>query len=102
VAFKTASATHLTVDKVMAAWGAYVKQFHPPVKQEQAVLAAYLEYQSAMAEVTSLGAVWAQLASSGQTNAPPDLSQRLDQAKALSGQAFADLVGLVQSFGIKI
>jgi hypothetical protein len=99
-AYKAASATTVTVDAAMTAWGDYVAQYHPPVAQEQAVANAYAKYQAAA--VLALDAYQA-LLSSTSTNAAAGVNNpTVLNANAAVASALADLVTVIQSFGAKL
>jgi len=107
--YKTEKAADITVSAAMTAWGNYVAQYHPPVSQELQVKAAFEKYQAA--EILAVDASHSlfdltatNASTAGTTNA---VSQSVAQAKVTvatqaASQALADLVALIQGFGIKI
>lgn len=97
-AFRTVGATQIGVDAAMTEWGAYVKAFHPPASQEQAVKDGYEHVQKAMAVVCDAGAVYA---AAGQTNAPAAFGA-LQTAIANANTEISDLEGLITSFGVSL
>jgi len=82
----------------MTEWGAYVKAYHPPASQEQAVKDAYGKYQRAMTVVCDAGAIYA---STGNTNAPAAASA-LQTAIANANTEISDLESLMTSFGVTL
>jgi hypothetical protein len=101
VAYATAGTTVVTVDAAMSAWGDYVKAYHPPATQEAQVKAMYEHYQASMVVVVDANQLYVTLAGSGSTNSPPAQAAALS-ASAVAAQAFADLLNLLRSFGVKI
>lgn len=98
-AFNVASAPAETADQVMKVWGDYVHQFHPSAAAELQVLHAYKKAKAA--ELATIDAAEAYANQVGTTNA---LGVSVINAfSSPEGQrALADLVALVQSFGVKL
>jgi hypothetical protein len=97
-AYKAESATAVTVETAMTAWGDYVAAHHPPASEELAVKAAFERYQAAELLAIDATASYVSLAS---TNASASGSG-LSVASAGAAQALSDLVSLLQSFGVKL
>jgi hypothetical protein len=102
--YRAVGAAHVTVHAAMSAWNEYVKLKHPPASQELAVKAAFEKWQRAMLVVCDAGKAQAQaIAAAAQTNGVISIvSNFLQQAVADAAQDQADLVGLIQSFGVKL
>lgn len=107
--YKTEKAADITVSAAMTAWGNYVAQYHPPVSQELQVKAAFEKYQAA--EILAVDATHSLFdltstnsATAGSTNAVSSATAqaKVTQAVAAEAQALADLIALIQGFGIKI
>jgi hypothetical protein len=98
--YQAAGSASVTVEAALQAYNVFVtgKTDAATIKQNAAVKAAYLKYQAAMAVVCDAGAIYA--ASSG-TNAPA-ASLLMQQAVSNANASIADLVALVQSFGVKL
>jgi hypothetical protein len=94
---RTSATAKVTVDAAMHSWGDYVKQFHPPVAQEQQVKAAFLKYQQA--QLALLDAVIAY--KTADTNGISGAQLTLNASVAAASAALADLTGLIASFGVK-
>ena len=101
IVFNTLDAPAVTVDHAMTAWGDYVRQFHPPVGQEQAVERAFAKYQAAMVLAIDAAQSWITLTTANSTNAPPALLKS-QQAQQAASQALGDLVQLISQFGAKL
>lgn len=94
IAYNTVAAPAVTADHAMQVWGDYVKQFHPPVSQERAVLDDYRKYRAA--ELAAIDSAHLAADSMSSTNFTavihsPEASQALD-----------DLVALIRKFGAKL
>src|SRR5882757_5507695 len=104
VAFKSASATQVTVDAAMTAWGDYVRAFHPPDSQRAQVRDLFNRYKACTIALIDAEEVLVSLNNS--TNAPAGdvASATNNQAAALTAasQALADLVDAIRSFGVKM
>ena len=98
VAYKAAGATDVTVQAALAAYDQFAKNNETTPAQNEAVQNAFLKYQAAYAVLCDAGSVAS--AASG-TNAPA-ASLALTQAQANATQTLADLVNLIQSFGVKL
>lgn len=107
VAYQATSTASVTVSGAMQFYSAYLKA-HPPGTpgaltdaQRAKVRDAYIRYQNCMVEVIDAEEVV--IASTGTnsagTNAPVNVQAN---ALAAADQALADLITLLQSFGIKI
>ncbi len=103
--YKAEKAADITVTAAMTAWGDYVAQFHPPVEQEQKVKAAFEKYQAAqILAVDATKAMFDLTATNGISDptATSVAKAKVSQASASAAGALADLVALIQSFGVKI
>lgn len=98
VAYRAASGTTLSVETAIRTYNVFAAQGKTTVAQNQQVKAAYEKYQAALLVVCDAGAIYA--ATSG-TNAPA-VSLALQVAVQNSAASFADLVNLIQSFGVKL
>lgn len=102
VVYQAAGTTITSADVAMQAWEDYVKQYHPPVAQEQAVKAAYEKYQASMVALIDGMEIYVTLAAnSSGTNSPPSMDQVL-MAQKLASQTLADLLTLLVQFGVKL
>lgn len=94
-AFTTTSTIAVSVDAAMTAWGDYVKQFNPAMADRQKVADAFAKYQAAeLLLIDSEQALFA-------TNTTAT-SSGVSTAQTQLDQAIADLVTLIQSFGVKL
>ncbi len=91
----------VTVDAAMKAWGDYVHANHPPLSQEVAVKNAFEKYQAAALVVTSAGAAHARILATQGADQTTTLSA-LNAALAIASASLADLITLVQQFGVKL
>jgi hypothetical protein len=98
VAYRAANGTTLTVETAIRTYNVFAAQGKTTVAQNQQVKAAYEKYQAAMLVVCDAGAIYA--ATSG-TNAPA-ASLALQVAVQNSTASIADVVNLIQSFGVKL
>lgn len=90
-AYNTVAAPVLSAENVMSAWGDYVAKFHPGPVAERKVLNAYLKVK-----VAELAAIDLAHVAASATNFAGALSD------GGVGQALADLVALVQAYGVKL
>lgn len=95
------AATQMTVEKALGAWNDYVGAYHPPASQEIAVRSAYRTYQAAMVAAIDASEVYAAAAASNATNAPAARAAAEVARQAAAGR-LADLVNLLQLFGVKL
>ncbi len=108
--YKAEKAADITVSAAMTAWGDYVAKNHPPVSQELQVRAAFRRYQAAeiLAIDATKGIFDLNSTNSDGTNsidaatAQLMVKARVQAATSAASAAFADLVGLLTSFGVKI
>lgn len=98
IAYQAASTTTITVEAAIRAYDVFAAQGKTTIAQNAQVKAAYEKYQAAAAVVCDAGAIYA--ATSG-TNAPA-ASLALQVAVQNSTASIADVVNLVQSFGVKL
>lgn len=98
--YRTSSTAKVTADVAMRSWGAYVKQFHPPVEQEQKVNDAFGNYQAAQLLLLDSAIAYRQAEASGGDKTAAQA--KLDAAVAGAGAALTNLLGLLQSFGLKL
>ncbi len=103
-AYKATSATYITVDAAMKAWGDFVRANHPPVEKEQKVKAAFDRYQAAALVVTSAGAAHAKVLADQAADPATKATalSNLNAAIAVTSASLADLINLVQVFGAKL
>jgi 23S rRNA pseudoU1915 N3-methylase RlmH len=99
VAYNVVSAPVVTTETVMGMWGDYVKQFHPPLDQELAVLKAYNKAKAA--ELASIDSAHAAAQATSSTNSPTSVFLSLPQSPE-AAQALSELIDLVKSFGVKL
>ncbi len=97
--YQTAGVTQISVATALQAYDQWAAAGKTSPAQNAAVKAAYEKYQLAFAAACDAGAIYAAAGSS--TNAPA-ASLALTQALANSNQTMADLVALVQSFGVSL
>lgn len=95
--YRTSSTAKVTADAAMRTWGAYVKQFHPPVEQERQVKSAFEKYQAAQLLVLDAAIVYRQVEAAGGDKTAAQA--KLDAAVAGASAALSGLVGLIKSFG---
>lgn len=100
VTYQAAGTASVTVETALQTYNVFVagKTDATTIAHNVAVKAAYLKYQAAMSVVCDAGAIYA--ATSG-TNAPA-ASLAMQQAVSNANGSIADLVALVQSFGVKL
>ena len=96
-AFKAEKATDITVTAAMHAWNDYVAENHPPASQETAVRSAWEKYNAA--QLTAISST--KLAShASPTNSLAQNFAAMDEKAA--ADALADLLSVIQSFGVTI
>lgn len=98
--YRTSSTAKVTADVAMRSWGAYVSQFHPPVEQEQKVKDAFGNYQAAQLLLLDSAIAYRQAEAAGADKSAAQA--KLDAAVAGAGAALTNLLGLLQSFGLKL
>jgi len=98
-AYRAAGVSQVTVSAAMHAWGAYVAVEHPPAATELKVKAAYEKWQIAQFRVIDAAQTYA-----AKVGAPGVWAEEknLEVAINAAAQAAADLVSLVESFGVKL
>lgn len=102
VAYNVQAGAQITVDSAMKIWGDFVKQFHPGVDKERAVFAAYNKAKSAALEAIDASELYAAAVSSGDTNSVPALNLTAQAKQQAAASTLADLVNLLQQFGVKL
>lgn len=102
VAYKALGTADVTVDSAMQAWGDYVRLNNPPLAEQQAVKAAFQKFQAAELVALDAVTVWASVATSTNSIAVSAASARSDQLAAVANNAFADLINLIQQYGVKL
>jgi hypothetical protein len=98
VTYRAASTSGVAVGTALKAYDVFAAAGKTTPAQNAAVKAAYEKYQAAFALVCDAGAVYS---AAGQTNAPA-AGAALQIAVQNANQAIADLVTLVQRFGVQI
>lgn len=98
VAYRTSGAAHVTAIAALKAWSDYVSLNHPPVEQEKKVQAAFDSYKKA--QLTLLDATKAYMAAG--LPPPATVQEKFDLALQSAGDALAELINLVQSFGARV
>ncbi len=102
-AFTASSATQVTVDTAMTAWGDYVKQYGATVHKRAKVKALYIRYQNTIVNVIDAEEVLTALSTTNSPQGTLKTAQdRQTAALAASSQALLDLVATLQSFGVKL
>lgn len=96
---KISGTAKVSADAAMRTWGQYVKQFHPPAEQEQAVKDAFEKYQAA--QVLMLNAAIAYREAEAAGGDKTAAQAKLDSATAGISAALGDLVTLLTKFGVK-
>jgi hypothetical protein len=100
--YQTVSTSDSTAATALKAWGDYVKKNNPPIEQQQAVKDAFNKFQ--FSELVALDAVTVWISVAQQTNSPAadEAAIRAAQLAQAANNAFADLLGLIQKFGVKL
>jgi len=98
VTYQAAGASVVTVETALKAYNVLAEAGKTTPAQNAAVKAAFLKYQAAFAVVCDAGAIYS---ATSTTNAPA-ASAALQTAIVNANQSIADLVALVQSFGVKL
>ena len=106
MAYRVTGSTQIGADAAMTEWGAYVKAFHPPASQEQAVKAAYEKYQSGAVVVCDAGAAYASAvkANGGDTTVPTVTAAWAALQTAVSNRdtEISDMESLMTNFGVTL
>jgi hypothetical protein len=100
--YRTAGTAKITVDSAMHAWGDYVKAFHPPIVQEQQVKTAFYQYQLAQVAILDAAINYKTAEDTGDAQGQDVATTAMHAATLTASGALADLIGLIQSFGVKI
>jgi hypothetical protein len=98
VTYQAASTSAVTVETALHAYDLFAAAGKTTPAQNAAVKAAYLKYQAAFAVVCDAGAVYS---ATSTTNAPA-ASAALQTAIVNANQSIADLIALVQTFGVQL
>ena len=95
--FITVTTTDVSVETALRAYNVFAAQGKTTVAQNLQVKAAYEKYQAAFAVLCDVGAVYA---ATSTTNAPA--AAALQQATLNASASIADVINLIQSFGVKL
>ena len=99
-AYNTQSATQITAETAMTAWGNYVAQYQPGPEVELKVKNAYERYQSAMIVAVNASQAFARWEKVNGSNAPPeDIRRNLDEALAATSLALSELIAVIDGEG---
>jgi hypothetical protein len=103
-AYQATSATAVTVDAAMTAYGDYLKANPGALTDAQRaqVRAAYIRYQNCLVEVIDAEEVVIASTSTNGSGTNSVTANAQTAALAAASQALTDLVTLLQSFGVKI
>jgi hypothetical protein len=98
--YRTSGTAKVTADAAMRTWGAYVAQFNPSVEKEQQVKAAFEKYQAAQLLLLDSAIAYRKAEASGGDKTAAQA--KLDASIAGASAALGDLIGLIESFGVKL
>jgi hypothetical protein len=98
-AYDAAGVSDVSVSTALAAYDQFSAAGKTSAAQNLQVKNAFLKYQASLLVVTDLGASYA--AAVNSTNEPA-ASAAMQSAISGASQSIADLVGLIQSFGVKV
>lgn len=100
-AYNTVSATQVTVETAMTAWGRYCAANNPTSETRSKVKSAYIRYQAAASAFISAEQLYESLTA---TNAAASTSAApgVQTASVAANAALSDLIALIQSFGVKL
>lgn len=104
-AYKTEKAADITISAAMSGWNDYVGQYHPPITEELKVKAAFEKAQAA--ELLAIDASKGLMDVTSTNSAPVSPTDqaaaqaKVTRASQAAAAALADLVGLIQNFGVK-
>lgn len=90
----------ITADSALRVWDAWIVAHHPPLEQQAAVRKAWKKYKSA--QLLVLDAALVVKVSSTQGTDPAEADAKLNSAIAEAGNALADLLNLLRTFGVKL
>lgn len=103
---KTEQAANITISAAMSGWNDYVGQFHPSVVEELKVKAAFEKAQAAeLLAIDASKGLMDLTATNAAPVSPADQSAARAKVTAASQSAaatLADLVGVIQSFGVPL
>lgn len=94
--YRTSSITHASVRAAMGGWNQYVAAGKATIQDEQKVKAAYEKYRQAQLAVINIAQSYGRV---GQID--PTTQDQFQAALDASGKALAELLGLLNTFGIK-
>lgn len=98
--YNAQSATQITAETAMTAWGNYVAKFQPGVEAELRVKRAYERYQAAMLAAVDASIAYSQWEMVLSSGSPPiEARQRLDAALAATSTALNELIAVIQKEG---
>ena len=105
-AYKATATVAISADAAMSAWGDYVAHQRATgkpvaVSVEIQVRDAYLKYQSISIVAADAGASYSRASAAKDPNAGAAL-QGLNTAMSIASACLADLVNLIQQFGVKL
>lgn len=98
-AYNAQSATQITAEAAMTAWGNYVEKYQPGPEIEIKVKTAYERYQDAMLATISASQAFARWEAIYGTNPPPEVQSNLDEALSATSQALMELISLIDKQG---
>lgn len=99
-AVNVSDVSKVTMEAALQAWDSYIVQNHPPLDQQIAVRDAWRNYQAAQILILDAALILKEAETAGG-NTPEQIAQ-LNYAIAEASNALADLVKLLQTFGVKL
>lgn len=99
-AVNVSDVSKVTVEAALSAWDAYIVAHHPPLSQQREVKRAWENYRAAQILILDAALVMKEAETAGTTT--PEQQAQLSYAVTEASAALADLIKLLQGFGVKL
>lgn len=99
-AVNVSDVTRVTVESALRAWDDYIVAHHPPLSQQREVKKAWENYRAAQVLILDAALILKEAETAGTTT--PEQQAQLNYAVAEASAALADLIKLLQGFGVKL
>lgn len=99
-AVNVSDVSKVTVEAALRAWDDYIVLHHPPLSQQRAVKEVWKDYQAAQVLILDVALLMKETENAG--GATPEQQTQLSYAIAEASNALADLIKMLQEFGVKL
>lgn len=99
-AVNVSDVSKVTVEAALRAWDDYIVRYHPPLSQQRQVKEAWENYRAAQVLILDAALILKEAETAGTTT--PEQQAQLNYAVTEASAALADLIKLLQGFGVKL